>query len=111
MRIEPELIPLYAAVVAGVLYLGAKLRRGVHIFDVLLQLVRDVDHRTSRELDHNHGGSMKDDVTGMAVSVGKLQRDQDRDAARLDAALAIAARHHPDDAALYLALQRSHHHA
>lgn len=52
-------------------------RKGVHKFDRLEAVLADVDERTARELDHNHGSSMKDDTHGVAISVGVLQRDQD----------------------------------
>lgn len=114
MRIEPELIPLYASIVVGLGIIANRARKAVHVFDVLLGLVKDVDHRTARELEHNHGGSMKDDMTGLAVSMGDLQRRQDESEARaqadrtaVNAALTLAAKHHPEDAALYLALRRS----
>lgn len=36
-----------------------------------------VESLVSRELDYNHGGSMRDDVHGLAVAVGSMQRTQD----------------------------------
>lgn len=51
--------------------------------DAVLDLVH-------RELEHNHGSSMKDDVHGIAMALGRTQRD-------LDAVVAALKRQHPDD--------------
>jgi len=34
-----------------------------------------IDNIITRELEHNHGSSIKDDVYGLAVAFGKLQRE------------------------------------
>lgn len=49
-----------------------------------LEAVRKV---INKELTHNHGTSVKDDVHGIAVAVGKLQRDFDDLTTRFDAHL------------------------
>lgn len=41
---------------------------------LVLKLDR-LDRLASKELEHNHGSSVKDDVHGIAVSVGLLQRE------------------------------------
>lgn len=63
--------------------------------------LKAIDVRTARELDHNHGSSIKDDTHGTARAVGLLTR-------RLDTFLGVAAIHHPEHAALYLALRSDH---
>lgn len=63
--------------------------------------LKAIDERTERELDHNHGSSIKDDTKGTAIAVGQMQR-------RLDTFLAVAAVHHPEHAQLYLALRSDH---
>lgn len=70
--------------------------------------LKAIDERTERELEHNHGSSMKDDVYGLAISIGELQRGRDEDRARVDTLLGIAAVHHPDFAPMYLALRSNH---
>lgn len=84
-----------AAGTAGLVYL-ARVARNV------VQAIAAILHIVERELEHNHGSSMKDDMTGMAIAIGKLQRDRDVDRRRLSSALRLAARHHPEDAWLYL---------
>lgn len=100
MDLTPDRIVLAAAAVAAVVYLAKGVRYIVHKVD-------QIDTVTKRELDHNHGGSMKDDVHGLAVAFGQMQRERDRERAAWNAALTLAAKHHPEDAALYLALRRS----
>lgn len=56
-----------AAGLAGLLYLLGRARRAARVLDAIQALVE-------RELEHNHGGSIKDDVHGTAVAVGVLQR-------------------------------------
>lgn len=62
--------------------------------------IKRIDERT-KELEHNGGGSIKDDTYGTARAVGLLQR-------RLDTFLGVAAIHHPEHAELYLALRSDH---
>lgn len=62
--------------------------------------IKRIDERT-KELEHNGGGSMKDDTHGTALGLGLLQR-------RVDTFLAVAAVHHPADAEMYLALRSDH---
>lgn len=84
-----------AAGVAGLIFLAAKIRN-------VVQSIVAIQHIVERELEHNHGSSMKDDTHGMAVAIGQLQRDRDDDRRRLNGALRLAAKHHPEDAWLYL---------
>jgi hypothetical protein len=88
-----------AAGVAGLVYLGRGARKG-------LQAIGAIQDIVERELEHNHGSSIKDDVHGMAVAIGKLQRDREEDRELLDNALQLAAKHHPDDAWLYIRRKR-----
>lgn len=62
--------------------------------------IKRIDKRT-QELEHNGGGSIKDDTYGTARTVGLLER-------RLDTFLGVAAIHHPEHAQLYLALRSDH---
>lgn len=94
-------IAAIAAGTAGLAYLGRGVRNVVQAIAVIQDIVQ-------RELEHNHGSSMKDDTHGMAVAIGKLQRDRDDDRRRaaeerrrLNWALRLAAKHHPEDAWLY----------
>lgn len=89
------LIAAVAAAVAGLVYLARGARN-------VVQAIAAIQHIVERELEHNHGSSMKDDTHGMAVAIGKLQRDRDDDRRRLNRALRLAAKHHPEDAWLYL---------
>jgi hypothetical protein len=91
-----------AAGVAGVLYLAKKVRDLVRGALYVLRSIEAIKHLVQRELDHNHGSSMKDDVHGMAVAIGQLQRDRETDRRRLSRALRLAAKHHPEDAWMYL---------
>lgn len=49
-------------------YLARKLRR-------IGQIVGAAHRLLQLELEHNHGGSIKDDITGMAVSIGRVDRE------------------------------------
>lgn len=62
------LVAALAAATAGILYLGRQVWR----FFVAAQQVHDL---LTHELNHNGGGSMKDDVAATAVAVGIVQRD------------------------------------
>lgn len=67
----PDVAAWLAAVAAGLaaaLYLGRKLVRFLRALDRLSRLVE-------HELTNNGGSSMKDDVHGIAVNVGMLQRE------------------------------------
>lgn len=59
-----------AALIAALVYL---IRFGRKV----LRIVRAIQHVVEGELEHNHGSSIKDDVHGIAVATGKLQRDVD----------------------------------
>lgn len=89
------LLTLIAAALAALLYLG---RQTWKLFQVL--------ERITYELSPNHGASMKDDLSAVAVAVGELQgqvRDMQtgKDAAHTFLQLQIEAleaevnRHHP----------------
>jgi hypothetical protein len=93
-------IAAVAAGVAGVVYLVRGARRAVQAIGAIQDIVQ-------RELEHNHGSSIKDDVHGMAVAIGILQRDREEDRELLDNALQLAAKHHPDDAWLYIRRKRT----
>lgn len=69
-------IAALAAGVAGMAYLA-------RLLIAVLRRVTVIQRLTESELEHNHGSSMKDDVHGMAVSLGKLQRKTDELDARL----------------------------
>lgn len=97
MTITPETVVAAAAVAAALVYFARLTRKAVHKLDA-------IDELTSRELNHNHGGSMKDDMHGLAVTIGQLQRDRDEERDRFNAVLVLAATHHPEAAHLYLAL-------
>lgn len=58
-------LALIAAGAGGLLWIGQQVRRVVRAADVMSALV-------SRELSHNSGKSMKDDVHGTAVSIARL---------------------------------------
>lgn len=45
--------------------------------------IKRIDRRT-RELEHNGGNSIKDDVYGLSLAVGHLQRHHDETRALLD---------------------------
>lgn len=61
----------YGAAAAAVVWFLKLLRQ------LVLKLDR-LDRLASKELEHNHGSSVKDDVHGIAVSVGYLQREMGR---------------------------------
>ena len=68
------------AVLSAVGYIITKVRKAARSLDAiedLVNLLPDMQAIVARELEHNHGSSMKDDMHGVAVSVGKLQRRQD----------------------------------
>lgn len=88
-----------ASMVKAVAFLARGGRRLVHKLDAIDQLL-------TQELTHNHGSSIKDDVHGLALSIGEMQRDRDEDNERLNALLRLAAEHHPTAAQMYLALRR-----
>jgi hypothetical protein len=70
--------------------------------------VKEISDLTKRELDHNHGGSIKDDTYGVAIAVGQLQRDRDASDHRVDTVLEVLAINHPANAKQYLELRRNH---
>lgn len=72
VTIEPGVvvggIVALAALLAALGALGRHLAR-------MARILRAVGRLVEGELEHNHGGSMKDDVYGIAVSVGELGRE------------------------------------
>lgn len=62
-----EWVPGTAAGLVALGYLIKKLRQAARALDAIEVLV-------SRELTHNHGTSIKDDVHGIAISLGDIQR-------------------------------------
>lgn len=99
-------IAAIAAGVAALGYLAKKTRDAARAGVRMLRAVIAIQRLVERELEHNHGSSMKDDIHGMAVAIGQLQRDRDDDREVLDNALELAAKHHPDDAWLYIRRKR-----
>lgn len=68
----------YEGVAAGIVFVGAVLTALGYLIRLGRKLIRYVValHNTvERELNHNHGTSIKDDTYGTAVIVGTLQRD------------------------------------
>lgn len=70
----PSLIILSAAVLAALAVIGRALRSGLAWCRMVARQLRAVGDIVERELEHNHGSSIKDDVHGIAVAVGLLQR-------------------------------------
>lgn len=63
-----------AALVAAAGYLISRVRDWVHILDRILSLVETSTEVVERELEINTGGSIKDDVSAIAHTVGNLWR-------------------------------------
>lgn len=80
---DAQLYITAAAVLAALVYLGKKLL-------VIVQAVLAIHAIVQRELEHNHGSSIKDDIYGMARSFGETQR-------LLDDVVEALRRQHPDD--------------
>jgi hypothetical protein len=95
MSITWEGIVAAAAVSAALIYLLKIGRAAAVKLDRIWQLA-------DSELTHNHGSSIKDDVYGTAIAIGKTQRELDRLAKRVDRIAHVAAKNHPHDAADYL---------
>jgi hypothetical protein len=70
----PGAIIAAAACLVALGVIGKYLRQWFRWFVQLGKVVRAMDEIISRELEHNHGSSIKDDITGIAVAVGLLQR-------------------------------------
>lgn len=84
------------AVTAGAGVLARKVWRIARALDRLLDLARESNDIVSRELEHNHGSSIKDDVHGLALAVGELQRRQDDQDDALQRLLILQQLHHPN---------------
>lgn len=70
----PSAIILAAAVLAALAMIGRSLRSGLAWCRKVARQLQAMGDIVERELEHNHGSSMKDDVHGIAVAVGLLQR-------------------------------------
>lgn len=70
-------VMLAAAAIAALGYLVNKGRSVVRFIRNAVRVLNVVHDVVERELDYNGGGSMKDDVTGIALATGKLQRHVD----------------------------------
>ena len=93
-----ELITAAAAAAALLYLLGLLLKIALRV-DAIGTLVR-------RELAGEHDGStIKDDVHGMAVALGKMQRDREEDRMLIDLALRRLLRDHPADLELMRAVR------
>lgn len=66
------LIVAAAALLGALAYLGKRVRALVHLLDAILKVVESSGEVVERELERNHGSSMKDDVTAIAYRVGDL---------------------------------------
>lgn len=73
-------LTLAAGAVTAGLYLIRVLWRALRLIGVMHDIV-------TRELEHNHGSSIKDDVYGTAVALGQTQRRLDEVERRLEAHL------------------------
>ncbi len=71
-------------------YLVRRLRKAARVLDVIERVVQ-------RELNHNHGGSVKDDTAGTALAVGRLARTVDNLVHRVSDLEHTRAIHHPDE--------------
>ena len=91
VTLTPEAIILAAAVLAALLALWRGVRALVRKLDAIDSLpakvaaldslpakVAALEELVRRELTHNHGSSIKDDVHGLAVGMGSLGRDLDQ---------------------------------
>lgn len=95
---------MFAATVGGLVLLASgvtSIRYLARTIRAVFRKLEAIDALLSRELEHNHGSSIKDDVAGTAVAVGKLGREvdnltvsTDRRFRKLEAAVR---RHHPEE--------------
>lgn len=87
-----------AATLAALVIIGRAIRSAGRWLAHMTRMVRAIEHVVQRELDHNHGSSLKDDVTGIALAVGKLGRQVDD----------LAVEHRDDTAALAARIDHYH---
>lgn len=80
---------------AGALTLA--IRRGWRGLRNLVHTIDRIEHVLNRELTHNHGTSIKDDITGLAVGLGTLHREVDSIGTRVDTLASLTSKHHPED--------------
>lgn len=77
MTVAAEFVILAAAAVAATAALWKTMRQLVRKLDALDSLpgrMARLESLVNRELTHNHGSSIKDDMTGLAVGMGHLSR-------------------------------------
>ena len=73
-------VELLVRVVGATVAVAAAVGAIVLLYRTGVALVRRLDaldQLLTRELTHNHGSAMKDDLHGIAVSIGRMQRVQD----------------------------------
>lgn len=69
------LVGSVAVLVRPIRKIHVTLRNLLRIAEGTQEQVSTTEEKVSRELEHNHGSSMKDDLHGVAVAVGTLQRE------------------------------------
>ena len=75
-----HVVELLAQIAAATVAVAAVTAAIVLLYRTGVGMVRRLDaldQLLTRELTHNHGTAMKDDLHGIAVSVGMIQRTQD----------------------------------
>ena len=80
-----------AALATMIAFIGAGMRG-------MYRIARKVDELNTvarRELEHNHGSSIKDDVHGLAIAMGQLGRDVDALSANVNEIGGHLYAHHP----------------
>lgn len=99
-------LTVWAAGLTAAGYLATRLWRGLtRLIRWGRRLARQADAMAellARELDTEHGGSMKGDVAAIARQLGMAQRRLNVLERRLERALLLAAEHHPEHATEYL---------
>jgi len=71
------LVGAIAALLTALGIIGRYIAKGFTAVRRVFHMVDIVETIVSRELTHNHGTSMKDDMYGMAVAFGLTQRQVD----------------------------------
>jgi len=91
------LVSACGAALAAVIYIGKQLvvfwrrvRRIYRLLDTGMDIIQ-------RELGEDHDGSMKDDLTHMAIAIGLLQRHQSHLHRQILRVARLGAKHHPSD--------------
>lgn len=73
-------VSVFSAGLAGLVYLIRVVRSGFKYADDVNELVAmtgDIKRLLTKELEHNHGGSIKDDIHGLAVGLHDLRTQFD----------------------------------